>query len=246
MSFISVDHQRGTARRRLVLITAGVVMVATAVVVYFAVFAGNGGRERKRVSAPASSPTAEPRDRGSASPTVLPKPKSVKDGVPVGYPHTVEGAVSAAAHYSDVGDLFTPETAERQAHVTAEPGFQELMAGFAKAAAQEARKTHGLPPDGESDQGSYYARQARAYHIISQSPGKVSLWLLEETTVSVRGVLSEQGPGVHGAIMTWANGDWHLSVDLVIGQHDEEPPAVVTPGSPEAVREGWRALAYEK
>ncbi|GAA0464540.1 hypothetical protein ACFQ2B_40495 [Streptomyces stramineus] len=245
MSLASLDQRRRAARRRLTLLAAGVLAAGAGVTAFFVLGSddsGSGGGQHEAspsASAPAAIPTG-----GSNTPTLLPKAKEVREGVPVGYPHTLEGAISAAAHYTDANDLFTPEAAERQGKVMGEPNYTQLIGTYARMAAQKARQDRGLPESGESDTANFYANQSRAYSIASAADDKVTVWLLTDSTVSVKGV-SKNSTQVRGAVMVWAQGDWKMSVDTLDGLPERQPKPA-TPGSPEAAQEGWRALAYEK
>ncbi|MFI9206474.1 hypothetical protein [Streptomyces sp. NPDC053048] len=245
MSLASLDQRRRAARRRLALLAAGVLVAGAGITAFFVLGSdGSGSGDGRREAAPsASAPVAIP-SGGSNTPTLLPKAKEVKEGVPVGYPHTLEGAISAAAHYTDANDLFTPDAAERQARVIAEPNMLGMIGSYARMSAQEARKSRGLPENGESDTANFYANQSRAYVIDSAEPDKVTVWLLVDSTISVKGV-SENATAVRGAIMIWADGDWKMSFDTLTGLPDKKP-SPETPGSAKAVEAGWRGLSYEK
>ncbi|UQI49656.1 hypothetical protein M1P56_35280 (plasmid) [Streptomyces sp. HU2014] len=245
MSLASLDQRRRAARRRLALLATGILIGGAGVTAFFVLGSDDAGSGvGQREAAPSASAPAAIPSGGSNTPTVLPKPKEVKEGVPVGYPHTLEGAVSAAAHFTDVNDLFTPDVAERQARVMAEPNYLGMLGTYARMAAQEARKARGLPENGESDTANFYANQSRAYSIDSAASDKVTIWILVDSTISVKGV-SKNITEVRGAIMIWAEGDWKMSFDTLDGL-PEEQPSPATPGSAQALDEGWRALAYEK
>ncbi|RNG21644.1 hypothetical protein [Streptomyces botrytidirepellens] len=86
-----------------------------------------------------------PPTQGTTEPTVLPSAKSVKDGVPDGYPRTLNGAISAAAHFYDIVDPFNPAAAEKQYRVTAEPGKEKQIGDDALRFSMGLRNTAGLP-----------------------------------------------------------------------------------------------------
>ncbi|WP_413106171.1 hypothetical protein [Streptomyces sp. Inha503] len=105
---------------------------------------------------------------------MLPNAKSVKDGVPVGYPRTLNGAISAAAHFYDILDPFDPAATEKQHRITAEPGKEKQISDDALRFSMRLRNTAGLPLLGESDNANYYTLQSRAYRVSSrfQGPGE--------------------------------------------------------------------------
>ncbi|QLH19348.1 hypothetical protein [Streptomyces sp. Rer75] len=172
---------------------------------------------------------------------MLPNAKSVKKGVPVGYPHTLTGAISAAAHFYDVGDPFDPAATEQQYRITAEPGKEKQIGDDALRLSMGLRATAGLPLLGESDDANYYTLQSRAYRVASASRDRVRVWILTDTELSARGV-TDSDTTVQTADLVWAAGDWKFtSLD---GKGHKPDPAV--PDSAQAVNAGWRALAYAK
>jgi hypothetical protein len=253
MSLAGHDQRRRTARNRLVLAA-----VAAAAVVAGGVTAatvGFGSGESSKDSASHSTPDATPSSTGTATSstgtsgvpgvTVLPKPRRVVGGVPVGYPHTTLGAVSAAAHYTDIADVFSPAVAEQQAKVFAEPGYTRLISRSALYTAQKTRMGLGLPVNGESDTGTYSVNQTRAYQTGQATADRVLVWLLVHISQSVHGV-STTVDQVDGAIVVWKGGDWKLSVDTVVYGMPKAHPPVATPDSADAVSKGWRAIGYQK
>ncbi|WP_225844928.1 hypothetical protein [Streptomyces sp. HPF1205] len=236
------EQRRRTARRRLVAAGAGMTAVAAAAITLLSVTSdGHSDRPDARgATARTTTPTTIP-PAPSTGVTVLPKPRRVVHGVPMGYPHTTLGAVSSAAHYYEALDLLDPAAAQQQAEVIAEPGFATAMGLQAKAGAERLRTAFGLPPDGTSDNADYFAQQARAFRIVTESPDRVALWLLMDDSTSDKG-LPDSRTGVVGAVMVWAGGDWRMAVLQQMGT----APRAAEPGSAQAAREGWQALAYEK
>jgi hypothetical protein len=240
------DDRRRAARRRLVIaaVAAGV-LAATALVASLGIGSHPGSTRTAPQPAPArqGSPGVQPTPGHPAgAPVPLPAPGHVVDGVPTGYPDTAPGAVSCAAHYFEALDLFDPGAAQQQARVIAQPGFGDVFALQAKTAAEAVRTAAGLSADGTSDNANYAARQARDYQIANASPARIELFLLMDDTTSAKGVVSTSTQ-VQAAAMVWSAGDWHMAV----GQRLSVPtPRSVVPDSPEAEREGWQTIAYEK
>ncbi|MEU5608099.1 hypothetical protein AB0H03_04975 [Streptomyces sparsogenes] len=244
MSFDYHMQRRRRARNRLLMLAALVVAAAMGAAVF--AFLSNGSDDKEAGKddtkpTPTSSRSAGPTS-GTTTPTVLPTPRDVKDGVPVGYPHTPEGAVSAIAHFNDVLDLFTPDAAEKQGRVIAAPREKDLLGLGLRDSTEKLRERHQLPADGESDDGTYYTSTSRAYQIKGVSANRVTVWLLSDVEVSVRGV-SRTYTEVTGNVMVWANGDWKLSQ---LGEPAGKEPAEATPDTSEATKAGWRTLAYQK
>ncbi|GHG50224.1 hypothetical protein [Streptomyces griseocarneus] len=243
MSFVALDEGRRSARRRLALLIAGALVVGGATT--FLVLSPDDSRKTDKPTAgPTASASTQAQTGGSNVPTVLPKPKDVKDGVPVGYPHTLEGAISAAAHYGDVLDLFNPKAAEQQARVMAAPNHRMMLETYMVQSAQTARTNEGLPADGESDNANFITTQSRAYHVANSTADSVTVWILMDCQTSVRGV-ARSTTQVRGVVLVWTDGDWKMSLRTLDGLPDNAPKNV-TPNSQNAAQEGWRSLAYEK
>ncbi|MGY0059365.1 hypothetical protein ACWY4P_22880 [Streptomyces sp. LZ34] len=241
MSFDHHFQRRRRARNRLLMLAA-LVAAATLGAATFAVLTRDSGSEKASsdqkhsTSPPSSRPTS-----GSTEPDVLPNADAVKDGVPIGYPHTVKGAISAAAHFYDISDPFDPSAQEKLARITAVPGKEKELGDDAFRFAMALRSSAGLQPVGESDNANFYTAQSRAYRISAAKADKVVVWILTDTELSVRGVMKSETT-VQTASLLWAEGDWKFTTHEDRGKE----PRPVVPDSSEAVREGWRTLAYEK
>ncbi|ATL88789.1 hypothetical protein [Streptomyces malaysiensis] len=239
------SQRRRLARSRLTTLAALVAAAALGAAAFAFFTSGSGSDAEKKESGRQNStqpPTfSAPPTQGTTQPTVLPKPKTVADGVPVGYPHTLNGAVSAAAHFYDTADLFDPTASQRQARITAAPGKAKELGDEALRLSMAARRDAGLTLVGESSTANYYALSSRAYRVDSATEDRVTVWILTDTELSVHGV-AKSDTAVQTAVLTWSGGDWKFT-----GQEgrDDEPKPVV-PESAQAVREGWRSLAYTK
>lgn len=241
MPFDHHTQRRRRARNRLLMLAA---LVAAAVLgaATFAVVTRDSGPEKASAKDKHSpSPASAAPTPGSTEPDVLPSAETVKDGVPIGYPHTIKGAISAAAHFYDISDPFDPSAQERLARITAAPGKEKGLGDDAFRFAMAARASAGLSPVGESDNANFYTLQSRAYRISSVKASKVIVWILTDTELSVRGV-TKTNTTVQTASLLWADGDWRFTTHEDVGKE----PSPVVPDSAAAVREGWRTLAYEK
>ena len=248
MSFAGHDQRRRTARRRLILTGAAVAAVAVGAVAAVVVATGSGhGGPAKPTAAPVTTGGSAPPATGASGPLaggVLPKARSVKQGVPVGYPHTTAGAVSAAGHFTDATDVFAPAVAQQQAQVIADPDYTDLIGSYAQQAARNARTGAGLPADGASDTSTYAVAQSRAYQVASAVPDRVVVWFLVTTSSSVHGVASS-GTQVDGDVMVWKAGDWKLGVDTLYGLPKTHPKVAIA-GSAQAAAQGWMTVEYQK
>ncbi|MES4909205.1 MULTISPECIES: hypothetical protein [unclassified Streptomyces] len=237
-------QRRRKVRDRLLMLAALVAAAAMGAAVFAFVSDGSDGKQAgKDVPTPsATSSWSADRTTGSTTPTVVPTPREVEDGVPVGYPHTPEGAVSAIARFNDVFDPLTPDAAEKQGRVIAVPREKNLLGLGLRDSSERLRKKYQLPVDGESDDGTYYISTSRAYQISGASANRVTVWLLSDVEVSVRGV-PRSYTEVTGSVLIWANGDWKLSV---VEETTGTEPAKATPDTSEAAQAGWKTLVYAK
>lgn len=173
---------------------------------------------------------------------VLPVANRIEDSVPVGYPHTTPGAVSAAAHFVGAWNMFDPAGVERTARVAAEPDYRLVISAYARRMAVEICAANGLPSTGATNGDSYDRFQARAYQLSAASRNKVTVWLLADETESVQSKVSRHTE-VRGAVMLWVAGDWRLGFDTFNGGLPA-PPAPVRPDTVAARSQGWSPLAY--
>ncbi len=250
ISQVERDRRRAVVHLGLLLIVAA---LAGAAVVWGFVRAADA--ERSRVEASAGQPQVEPTtgvlpDVSVEStgiwdlrpvedgPLILPMPDTVVDGVPVGYPHTTEGAISAAVRYTQAAITLDVAQARRVGDLAAASSYLDAGAEFALAV-ESSREGLGLAPRGPTD-GAYLTYQARAYLVRDATPPRVEVWVLGivDGAGPVTSGLSRTGPAVAQHLMVWLDGDWRLTDTG--DTPDVEAPA---PGSAAAYAEGWRDLA---
>jgi hypothetical protein len=234
----SAERGRRSAGRRLLLVGFGVVAVVLAAVA-FGLWGPASGRTPAQVAAPPASTASS--TGGAGTTTVLPAPTHVVSGIPVGYPDTVLGAVSAAAHYTQARDLLSPGLVVGQLKVMADPDPQQIgrLASTAISDSLNLRYSLDLDLGGQSDQADYITDQPRAYHLVQQSSGRVDVWLLTRRTTVVGGVQQEQAAYTVAVALIWTGGDWKLADRSL-----PTAPAAAAPDTPQATADGWTSLAY--
>ncbi|GAA2836455.1 hypothetical protein ACFQ0M_48615 [Kitasatospora aburaviensis] len=238
------ERRRRSAMRRLVV--TGVVLAAAAVGTGAVLLWGPGaGPTSTSTTAPAvaGSPAAAPPASTGPSTGVLPAPARVEQGIPVGYPHTPAGAVSAAAHYTEARDLLSPHLVAQQMRVMARHTAQDLggLSGTGIADARDWRTRLGLDPDGGSDANSFIAVQVRGYQVEVANADQVDVWLLAVETPTVGGIAHGRGTFVVAAPVAWADGDWKL-----VDRQLQKAPESAEPDSSDAVSKGWIPVAYQR
>ncbi|SEG49078.1 hypothetical protein SAMN04489712_105513 [Thermomonospora echinospora] len=164
----------------------------------------------------------------------------VKD-VPVGFPHTTAGAVSAAVHYwGQIGSTLKPARAYVIGRIVADPAWKTAPQDLAQGPVH-TRRMLGLPTAGPVPQGAAVRLTPMAYQLRDVTPDAVFVLLLAYYETTVPGWEPETGPGVFPAQLRWIAGDWKLPAPTQDADYSE---LRAPPGSAEAMALGWRPLWY--
>ena len=174
----------------------------------------------------------------------LPKPTTVTQGVPTGFPHSMAGAVAAAYYDTQaLGSTLNPDRAATIARVVAAPSW----VGAADQAAQGSQATRvgiGLTPTVQgNDGGAAAALTAADYQLRDTSDDAVSVLLLctysaynpTHPSSDASGVLTES------ITMSWSGSDWQMNQPSDISS-EEQKRLSVNPTDPTAADLGWRDL----
>ncbi|WP_329235821.1 hypothetical protein [Streptomyces canus] len=163
---MTLDLQRAAARRmrRLLFAAGGVIVVLAAVVV---VLVANSGGSPSAAPGPSSSaapsgsasplPTASS-DGGYVAPekwVVLPSGTGKKDGLPVQFGHTPEGAAAAAVASIRNGWSWDPDKAATAAAVYAVPSDAAAVKEEARKSTTASRLSAGVPGTGALPSGAH-------------------------------------------------------------------------------------------
>ena len=174
---------------------------------------------------------------GLPDPLVLPKPERMAGTVPVGYPHTVTGAVAAATYFTEALDLLDPVVAADQVRIMAVPADADTLVEQAGSGARDLRTQAGLPADGPTV-GSFISYQVRGYQLGSVAQNRVLVWVLTVQSTSISGGPVRSTNVVLGLVLAWTGTDWRVTKD-----DPGRLPPVAAPGSDQAHANGWRDLA---
>jgi hypothetical protein len=188
---------------------------------------------------------------GSPSPTTSPVPvpsgaatlvlgARLADGVEVGYPHTILGAISAATDYLDaVASTLDPDYAASVMRVAGDPANAALPASLA-ASTVTLRADLQLPTSGPLAAPVAFQTIAEMYQLRDATANDVLVLLLTDSTfVNARGGMA-QTTGVFPVRMRWTAGDWKLASIGGIGASYASLAA--TPDTQGAADQGWLAL----
>jgi hypothetical protein len=249
MSLLTAAEQRRlhTLRRLLLAVGALVPIVASTVVVTLLVI---DEQPQSVTTAPDPRENTDPSGLpepgtgiwtmppASAGPLILPQPTNTERGIPIGFPHSTEGAISAAAHYAETSVGLDLDRARTLGEVAGAPAYIDAPGDFFQAV-RSARTGLGLSPEGAT-RGAYLTFEAQAYRVADATPVRVD--------VAVLGRVEGAGPATHGQgqggptatsyTLVWVNDDWYLAGD---GTPLSGPPPA--PRTPQAYDDGWRDLA---
>lgn len=219
----------GDRRRRPRLLTAAALLAAAAVVAAAAV--GLHGAVTARTSrAPAASravPTPDPTGRAGPPPARPAPPGGIEprgtgllrlpapartggaDGVDTGYPHTPEGAVSAAVHYASQTTSLDPDRAARATTAVADPAWHDAGQQSAQLS-RSVRQRLSLPPSGPVTD-AYLSVHPLRYQLSTAGPDRADVDLLTDVSFGSPATGPVSAQQVVHVPLSWVGGDWRLT-----------------------------------
>lgn len=235
----------GRGRALLVAVLALIVVLLAAVVVT----ACSGPEER--TPAPAGSPSdgsdgvarellPNNPDFLGDGPLRLVRGENERDGVRVGYPQSVTGAVSAAIEYgTEITSTLDLDRVPAVLRAVSDGSYGSSDADL-QAAPTFWRQKLGLPTTGPVPAGASLELVVSAYQVKDREPERITVLILGYVT----GTTAEAGPQsfllVFPVLLVWT-GDWKLQ------KRSEDAPDYAElrarPGTPEAVAAGWQEYA---
>ena len=242
-------NPRYRPRRRLALLLTGLALlvlaaVATALVIETAL----GPRPKDNSAPPApitrglaeSTPPIRPAHTPRPGPMRLVQGREFVNGVYVGYPHSTQGAVSAAAEYlTQIGSTLDPDRSAAVARLAAAPSYADAPQQVAQGTVI-ARRRAGLPGSGPVPSGVSVELTPVQYQLCDVTPGRATVLFLGDYTQTTASGTSQVSLGVWPVQMTWATADWKLLPDQ---PGDSYSSLRADPGSPAASAKGWQDLA---
>ena len=163
------------------------------------------------------------------------------DGIAVGYPHTMVGAISAASTYLDAAaSTLDPDYA---ASVMRVAGANTALPADLATSTVTLRGDLQLPTTGPLASPIAFQTVSEMYQLRDATADHVLVLLLTESTfVNARGGMA-QTAGVFPAGMQWADGDWKLAS---VGGGASYASLTATPFTQAAAGQGWFALVAAK
>lgn len=218
---------------------------------------GAGGAGASASASPGPSATYAPPDDWTEpeSWAALPRGKRTDErGSQVGFPHTAEGAVAAAAALNTVsieGDRDTVDEQLRLYHsyVSKADRSDDHAEGVELAAIETDKALHkqmGLPAGGPLPSGAYMRSSVIGFKVVKASDDEVSVWLLSRAAQKA-GETAKESVDYTRILnaMVWEDGDWKLSgaaTQRAMGAAQKGEPTIVAPGDAAFNEAGWTAI----
>jgi hypothetical protein len=195
----------------------------------------------------APSPSLSPRLSASARPALASPVRVVPGahdvvGLFLGYPHTLVGAVSAAAAYTPaiIGTL-DPDRATHIMRMVADPSFSQGTAQAAEGIAS-IRESLGLAAGGPVPQGYAWAVRPLECQVRGIGRDRVTVLLLLDLISVVPGAGTITRASVFPVAVHWAAGDWRILPTPATSY----ARLTAAPGSQQAASLGWLQLTGEQ
>jgi hypothetical protein len=185
-----------------------------------------------------TAPSPRPADPALTSPVrVIPGAKET-DGVWLGYPRTLAGAVSAAAAFTPaiLGTL-DPDRAAQVMRLVADPSFPQGP-GQAAEGVTGIRKSLGLAAAGPVPQGYSWAVAPLECQVRDTGTDRVTVLLLMDLTSTVPGAGTITRASVFPVAVHWTAGDWKILPTPTASYAQ----LTAVPGSQQAASLGWLQL----
>ena len=190
---------------------------------------------------PATGGTGQSAKAASAAlvgPVQLVQGRELINGVYLGFPHSIAGAVSAATgFFTAIGSTLDPDRAAAVMRMVADPTYPDGPQQAADGAVND-RKGLGLPASGPLPQGASLQVQPAEYQLRGVTPDQVTVLLLCDFTATVSGQGTQTRIGVFPVRLHWYADDWKILAPGAASYAD----LAAAPASPQAAALGWQEL----
>lgn len=175
----------------------------------------------------------------TAGPMQVLQGRELVNGVRVGYPHTMQGAVSAADEYMrDIGSALDPDRAAAILRLTADPSYPQGPQQFANGVLT-TRKLLGIPVSGPAPDGASVVLQPVEYQVKDATADEAMVLLLADYDVTLPGQATQAKVGLYPLGMHWAQDDWKI---LAPETSTDYSALLTQPGTRQAAADGWQEL----
>jgi hypothetical protein len=192
------------------------------------------------VPLPGASASGTPSPAGSAvsGPIALVQGRELINGLYVGYPHTLTGAVSAAVEYwTQLGSTLDPDRAATIARLAAKPTWSAAPVTFAEGPST-VRKTLNLATSGPVPTGASVQLEPVEYQVRGLSADTATVLLLSDYTTTTPAEGTSTHVGVFPLDLVWTAGDWKIAD----ASSDDYSSLAALPGSAQASADGWQEM----
>lgn len=235
-------------RRVLPVLVVAVIGLLAFVAVGVAVESALSPHKPENTRPPAADPlpgaqASTPRTTSAApspanGPITLVQGISLINGLRVGYPHSLTGAVSAAVEYwTQLGSTLDPDRAATVARLTANPTWIGAPATFAEGPTN-VRKTLGLAASGPVPTGASVQLEPVEYQVRDASANTVTVLLLADYTTTTPAEGTTTHVGVFPLDLIWTAGDWKIAD----ANSQDDASLAALPGSAQASANGWQEM----
>jgi hypothetical protein len=162
------------------------------------------------------------------------------DGIRLGYPHTTQGAVSAADEFMrDIGSTLDPDRAAAILRLTADPSYPQGPQQYAHGVVT-TRNILGLPTSGPLPDGASTVLQPVEYQVKDLTADQAMVLLLADYDITLPGQGTQAKIGLYPLGLHWAVGDWKI----VAPETNLDYSSLLTqPGTAQAAADGWKELS---
>jgi hypothetical protein len=183
-------------------------------------------------------PAVTPASSDAPTPVTLIRGSHLVNGVSVGYPHSLAGAVSAASEYmTDLGSTLDPDRTAAVMRLVADPSYTDGPAEWAKGTS-DARASLGLPTSGLLPSAAAVMLGPAEYQVRDASDNQVTVLILARYTISLPGTGTKSSNAVFPLRMHWAGRDWKV----LKPDGTTYTSLAAAPGSDQATSLGWQEL----
>jgi hypothetical protein len=194
---------------------------------------------QQTASVPSVSSTAGSTSASAAAgPIQLVRGTTLTNGVYVGYPHSMAGAVSAAVEFmTQLGSTLDPDRSAAVMRLVADPSYPTAADEWAHGTSS-ARTSLGLSPVGLLPSEAAVMVGPVEYQLRDATADQATVLLLANYTTSLPGAGTKTSIAVFPLRMHWASGDWKiLKPDTT-----DYSSLRATPSTDPATADGWLEL----
>jgi hypothetical protein len=242
-------YPRPHARRSIRIVIAAAIGLLIFVAIGLVIETALGPKPKQNLSPPTPVPVPgessgsrsarPPKSPALSGPLQVIQGRELINGVYLGYPHSTQGAVSAADELmTQIGSTLDPDRASAVLRLTADPSYPSGPQDFAEGAISE-RKDLSLPATGQAPAGASVVLTPAEYQVRDVTAGQVTVLLLAADVITLPGQGTQTRIGVYPLRMHWAEGDWKILRSDAATSYSS---LSAEPGSPQAAASGWQEL----